>query len=434
MLKKIFFVATLCFAILSNISAQLPTEKFVKVMISPDHDDWTYKIGEKVKFTIAVLKNGNLVNNARIRYEIGPEKLDPTQKDTLQLSTGKQIIEAGTMNTSGFLRCTAVAEIDGKEYRNLCTVGFEPLKISPTVGCPSDFDAFWNSAKTELSKIPIDAKMTLMPERCTEKVNVYHVNIQNFRAGARLYGILCVPKKEGKYPVLLQVPGAGVRPYLGNIGDAEKGVITLQIGIHGVPVNMDAAVYADLGAGALNNYQSFNLDDKNRFYYKRVYMGCIRAIDFLTNLPQYDGSNLAILGYSQGGALSIITAALDNRVKYLGVVHPALADVTGYLNGRAGGWPHYFDKFNRSVNETKEKLATIPYYDVVNFAQRVKIPGFYTWGYNDDVCPPTSMYAAYNVITAPKELFLALDTGHWVYPEQSEKITNWLIEKLKGKN
>ncbi len=433
MFKKIFFVATLCFAILSNISAQLPTEKFVKVMISPDHDDWTYKIGEKVKFTIAVLKNGNLVNNARIRYEIGPEKLDPTQKDTLQLSAGKQIIEAGTMNTSGFLRCTAVAEIDGKEYRNLCTVGFEPLKISPTVGCPSDFDAFWNSAKTELSKIPIDAKMTLMPERCTEKVNVYHVNIQNFRAGARLYGILCVPKKEGKYPVLLQVPGAGVRPYLGNIGDAEKGIITLQIGIHGIPVNMDAAVYADLGAGALNNYNSFNLDDKNRFYYKRVYMGCIRAIDFLTNLPQYDGSNLAILGYSQGGALSIITAALDNRVKYLGVVHPALADVTGYLNGRAGGWPHYFDKFNRSVNETKEKLATIPYYDVVNFAQRVKIPGFYTWGYNDDVCPPTSMYAAYNVITAPKELFLALDTGHWVYPEQTEKITNWLIEKLKEK-
>jgi cephalosporin-C deacetylase-like acetyl esterase len=43
------------------------------------------------------------------------------------------------------------------------------------------------------------------------------------------------------------------------------------------------------------------------------------------------------------------------------------------------------------------------------------------------------MYAAYNVITAPKELFLASETGHWTYPEQTEKLANWLIGKLSGK-
>ena len=42
------------------------------------------------------------------------------------------------------------------------------------------------------------------------------------------------------------------------------------------------------------------------------------------------------------------------------------------------------------------------------------------------------MYAAYNVITAPKTLHLALETGHWTYPEQTEKLGNWLVEKLKG--
>jgi cephalosporin-C deacetylase-like acetyl esterase len=247
-----------------------------------------------------------------------------------------------------------------------------------------------------------------------------------------LYGILCVPKKEGKYPALLQVPGAGVRPYNGDIAMAEKGIITFQIGIHGIPVTMDPYVYTDLGASTLNQYYNYNLDNKDRYYYKRVYLGCVRANDFLVSLPQYDGVNLAVTGGSQGGALSIVTAALDTRVKFLAAFYPALSDVTGYLNGRAGGWPHLFDKNNLPYNNLKEKIETVGYYDVVNFARQLKVPGLYSWGFNDETCPPTSMYAAYNVITAPKDLILALETGHWTYPEQREKFNLWLEEKLKS--
>ncbi len=414
------------------ISSAQPPEKIVKVVVAPDHSDWTYTIGEKVKFNVSVYQFGNLVKNAKIRYEIGPEKQEPTKKESLTLINGTQTLDGGTMNIAGFLRCTAVAEVDGKEYRSLGTAGFSPTTIQPTVNNPIDFDTFWNGAKADLAIIPIDAKMTLIPERCTEKVNVYHLNIQNFRSGARLYGILCMPKKEGKYPALLHVPGAGVRPYSGDIANAEKGIITLQIGIHGIPVNMDPIVYADLGNGVLNGYPNYNLDDKNRFFYKRVYLGCLRANDFLVSLPQFDGKNLAVTGGSQGGALSIVTAALDSRVKWLGAFYPALSDMTGYLNGRAGGWPHYFDKNNKEVNNKKEKIETVAYYDVVNFARRLTVPGMYSWGYNDETCPPTSMFASYNTINAPKELYLALETGHWTFPEQNEKMTNWLVKKLKG--
>ena len=432
MFKKLILLAILWANTLPILFSQ-PVERFVKVVVAANHPDWTYKVGDSVKFTIAVYKNNNLVPNARVRYEIGHERQDPTQKETITIPTGMKVVEGGTMTTGGFLRCIAIAEVDGKEYRSLSTAGFDPLSINPTVTNPADFDAFWNGAKTDLAKIPVDAKMTLLPERCTEKTNVYHVNIQNFKVGTRLYGILCVPKKEGKYPALLHVPGAGVRPYGGDIINADKGIITLQIGIHGVPVNMDPSVYVDLANGVLNGYPNYNLDDKNRFFYKRVYLGCIRANDFLTSLPQFDGTNLAVTGGSQGGALSLVTAALDSRVKWLGAFYPALADVTGYLDGRAGGWPHYFDKTNRAFNETREKIETLGYYDVVNFARRVKVPGMYSWGFNDETCPPTSMFAAYNVISAPKELFLALDTGHWTYPEQAEKMTNWLVDKLKGR-
>lgn len=90
-----------------------------------------------------------------------------------------------------------------------------------------------------------------------------------------------------------------------------------------------------------------------------------------------------------------------------------------------------FDKNNLPFNNLKEKKETIKYYDVVNFARHVKVPGLYSWGFNDETCSPTSMYASYNVISAPKELYLALETGHWIYPEQREKFNSWLLEQLK---
>ncbi|HEU5148462.1 MAG TPA: acetylxylan esterase [Chryseosolibacter sp.] len=432
-MKRLFHGTWLIYALMISLSLQAqPAEKLVKVIVAPDRVDWTYKPGEKVKFTITVLQNGNPVKDAKVRYQIGPEKMDPDKEDSATLSKGTITIDGGTMKSPGFLRCIATAVVDGKEYRGLATAGFDPLKISPTVENPSDFKKFWDEAKAEAATIPLDAKMTLIPERCTEKVNVYHVSLQNFRNRARVYGILCVPRKEGKYPALLKVPGAGIRPYYGDVATAEQGIITLEIGIHGIPVNLDPEVYGDLSAGALSGYQWFNLDNRDRYYYKRVYLGCVRANDFLVSLPQFDGTNLGVSGGSQGGALSIITAALDARVKFLAAYYPALSDMTGYLNGRAGGWPHMFDKNNLPYNDLEEKKTTIRYYDVVNFARTLKIPGYYSWGFNDETCPPTSMYAAYNVITAPKELHLALETGHWTYPEQREDFNNWIVNKLLG--
>lgn len=421
----LFFLATLLFA--------QPATTLIKVIVAPDHTDWVYKLNEPAKFSITVIKDGNPLKNVTIKYQVGPEKMEPMKKDSLMLANGMLSIPSFTLKTAGFLQCIVTAFYEGKEYKGLATVGFEPMSIKPTVENPKDFLTFWENAKTDLAKIPLDARMTLLPERCTENVNVYHVNIQNFRLGSRLYGILCVPKKEGKYPALLHVPGAGIRPYTGDIANAEKGIITLTIGIHGIPVNLDASVYNNLSAGPLNGYPYFNLDNKDRYYFKRVYVGCVRANDFIVSLPQFDGTNLGVTGGSQGGALSIVTAALDSRVKFLTAYYPALSDMTGYLNGRAGGWPHLFNKDNLAFNNSKEKIETIGYYDVVNFARQLKISGLYSWGFNDETCPPTSMYAAYNVIAAPKSLHLALETGHWTFPEQNEKLTNWIVDKLKGK-
>jgi cephalosporin-C deacetylase-like acetyl esterase len=425
------FVLLITVSLSCIISAQ-PVEQLVKVIVTPDHDNWLYKPGEKTLFNVQVLYHNNPLAGLKANYEIGPEKMEPSKKDFVEL-TGKLItLDGGTLSSPGFLRCVVTVEYEGRRYRGLATAGYNPSDIRPTIKQPGDFKSFWENAKSELATIPMDPKMVLMPDRCTEDVNVYLVTLQNFN-NSKLYGILAVPKKDGKYPALLRVPGAGVRPYTPDVELAERGVISFVIGIHGIPVIMDPVVYTDMSAGALREYFNYNLDNKDRYYYKRVYMGCVRANDFLTSLPQFDGSNLAVAGGSQGGALSIITASLDSRVKFLAAQYPALCDVTGYLHGRAGGWPHIFNSYNALINKTKEKLETVEYYDVVNFARELKVPGFYTWGFNDETCPPTSMYAAYNIISSPKELDLYLETGHWTYPEQVAKVQAWLLEKLKGR-
>ncbi len=424
-----FFLLVFCF----HAGFTQSPRTFITVLVAPDHADWTYKKGEKASFTLTVLKDGNALKNCEADVQVGPEKMNATYSKKLQLPDGKITIDGGTMKEPGFLRCIAITTIDGKQYRGLATVGFDPYEIKPTTDMPSDFTTFWDKAKSDLAKIPLDTKLTLMPERCTEKVNTYQFNVQNFRYGARLYGMVCIPKKPGKYPAELVVPGAGIRPLNGYVTAAEKGVITVEMAIHGIPVIMEPGVYTNLADGALNEYFFNNLDDKDHYYFKRVYMGCVRAVDLIYSLPEFDGQNVAVIGGSQGGALSVVTAALDSRVKYLVCLFPALSDMTGYLHNRAGGWPHMFNKENGVYNNTPARIQTSKYYDVVNFAKLLKVPGIYSWGFNDETCPPTTTFSVYNSITAPKELFLARDTGHFGYPEQWELLNNWMFDKILPK-
>lgn len=406
-----------------------------QVRVAPDRDDWTYDLNQTAKFEVAVTLNNRQVAGLSIKYSCGLEAMPPTIEKTVTTTTRSFIIDAGSLKEPGFLRCIVTLEKDGKTYRGLATAGFRPEQIKPTTDDPADFDKFWDDGKAELAKLPMDAKLEPLPGYSTATVEVFHASFQNVGGGtsrsSRIYGILAIPKTTNpnqKFPAVLSVPGAGVRPYRGVIALAEKGIITLQIGIHGMPVTLDQSVYDNLAAGALNRYMVSGLDNKNSYYYRRVVLGCIRANDFLSALPQYDGRNLGVMGGSQGGALSMMTAALDARVKGLAVWVPALADLTGYVYGRAGGWHH---AFKDEQNRTKEKIETSKYYDAVNFARRLKIPGIYTFGYNDETCPPTSMFAAYNTVTAPKTLLLALETGHSLTTEQSDRINKWLENTLK---
>ncbi len=433
-LKRIILISFTLQLLFICVTIAQPQKQLIEIQVTPTQTDWNYKLGETPSFDVKVLRNGQLMPNTKIYYEIGLERMPATLKGDLLLKNGSGEIKGMKLTTPGFVRCTIKVDYNGKKYYKWGTAGFEPNKIKPTVKMPDDFDEFWSAAKNELSELPIDAIVTLKPELCTANINVYHVSLQNikmplsWRGISRFYGMLSVPKKLGKYPVILEVPGAGIRAY-GRDNRAAKGVIVFKVGIHGIPVDMDENIYKSLATSSLAGYERYNLRSKDDYYYKRVYMGCVRAIDYIYTLPEFDGKNLGVTGGSQGGALSIVTAGLDSRVKYLAAFYPALSDMTGYLHGRAGGWPHMYQNYDKKENPNW--VETTAYYDVVNFAKKLKVPGWYSWGYNDHICPPTSMFSAYNSITAPKELHPFFETEHWTFPEQWDEATDWLLEKLK---
>jgi cephalosporin-C deacetylase len=424
---KMLFLQLITLTVLSfNAFSQQPIPGVIKVIISPDHKDWIYKLNEEAKFSVQVMKYGNLVDDVTIDYETGPETLPDVIKKGVVLKNGRTEF-SGTMKEPGFYRVIVWAFVDGKRYEGLATAGFEPEKIQPVGKEPSDFNAFWSKAIEDARKINLDPIITLVPERCTSEANVYHINFQNDKPGSRIYGMLAVPKKPGKYPAILKVPGGGVYRYGGDQKTAALGVITLEIGIHGIPVNLDPQVYVDLANGALSNYYTMRMNDRDGFYFKRVYLGCVKAVDFIFTLPEFNGSDIAVTGQSQGGMLSIVTAALDKRIKFLAPIYPGGCDNVRYLMKKEIKSPSSY-----RYNEAKPgEIETLGYYDVVNFARKITIPGFYSWGYNDVICTPTSMYSAYNVITAPKELHLYLETGHWTYPEELEAVNMWLLKQLK---
>ncbi len=436
-IKQIFFFFAIVSVFISNLSIDMNAQKrnvkqLVEIEIVPNKADWTYRVGEKAEFTIRVIRAGVPLTQVPLTYRIGLEQMEPTMTGESNMERGVLRVNAGTLKAPGFMTCDCSVEVDGHTYTNYLNVAFEPLNIEPTQTMPDDFVKFWKKSLKKTAKIPMEPLLTLLPEYCTPRTNVYHVRLQHYRKDTYLYGMLCVPKAAGKYPALLVVPGAGVKPVPPEISLAEMGdgMITFSIGVNGIPQTLEKEVYDNLRYGVLRNYAFIHLDNKDHYYYHRIYTGCVRAVDFLVSLPEYDGENIAVTGASQGGALSIVTAALDERIKALVAFHPALCDVTGYLHGRAGGWPHIFAPKNQALNYTPEKVATTQYYDVVNFARILQTPGYYSWGYNDPTCPPTSYYAAYNVVTAPKQLYVAHVTGHWRLPEQNEIAYGWLYNYL----
>lgn len=402
----------------------------------PDHPDWIYRTGEKAKIRLSLFKYGIPQDGMTVSYETKSELMSAEKTGSIVLKSGKAEMNIGTMDKPGFLDCIFSVSMNGRKYSHHVKVGFSPDKIKPYTEMPGGFVDFWKNNIKEASEFPLKYTKERADEYCTENIDCYLVRLQLNNKGQAVYGYLFYPKnaKPGSCPVVLSPPGAGIKTIKDPLRHkyyAEEGLIRLEFEIHGLNPTMSEEQFKEISNafnGRENGYLTNGLDNKDNYYMKRVYLSCIRCIDLLTSLPEWDGRNVIVQGGSQGGALALITAGLDERVTACVANHPALSDMAGYMAGRAGGYPHFF---RTEGMDTKEKLETMAYYDVVNFARLIKADTFMTWGFNDNTCPPTTSYAVYNTLECSKDALITPINEHWTSEETERGHLEWIKGHLK---
>lgn len=435
-MKRMMMIALMAVVTLMAGAENYPYRSDYLWVTVPDHADWLYKTGEKANIEIQFYKYG-IPRNGEVTYTVGNDLLGTDTKGTVTLKNGRAKINIGTKKTPGFRDVVLTMKLDRQSYTHHVKVGFSPEKIQPFTQEPKDFNTFWQGNLDELAKIPLSYTKEIAKEYCTDKVDCYLVKIPVSRRKQCVYGYLFYPKnaQPGKHPVVLCPPGAGIKTIkepLRHKYYAENGFIRLEIEIHGLDPRLPKETFDDISR-AFNSdptgYLENGIDNRDRYYMKHVYLALVRCIDLLTSLPEWDGRNVAVQGGSQGGALALVAAGLDKRVNLCVVNHPALSDMAGYTEkGRTGGYPH----FNRMTGlYTPSNISTMAYYDVVNFARKVKATTYMTWGYNDNTCPPTTSYAVWNTLNCEKESLITPINEHWTSDATEYGQMVWIKKHLQ---
>jgi len=152
-------------------------------------------------------------------------------------------------------------------------------------------------------------------------------------------------------------------------------------------------------------------DSRDTIYFRTVFLRGLRAVDVLTQQPEWDGRRVIANGRSQGGAIGLALGGIDPRVTCVVVEIPGMCDHTGILAGRMVAWPRFLPA---SVNAKQDPkvVEAIRYYDATNFATRIKGPTYVTLGWTDQLCPPTGIYAAYNQLKVPKKILDLKNLAH----------------------
>jgi len=361
---------------------------------------------EEITFTARLEKNGKPVSKGELQWTLSKDGLG-------SLSTGSTPIEGGVAHIKGslaepgFLQCLAVYTTpdDAAKVIQRGAVAIEPLKIDPSLPSPADFDTFWNAQKEALTKIKADPILTEISSPIPE-VTCFDVQAGAIDAPVSAYLARPANAKPRSLPAILLVHGAGVRS--SSLGAAtywaKNGALAMDLNAHGIANGQPPEFYTELQNGALRDYRTRGGDDREHVYFRGMFLRLIRAIDLLTAQPEWDGRTVVVYGSSQGGAQALVAAGLDSRVTFFAAGVPAMCDHTGMIRERICGWPK-FVPLNADHQPDARALDSIRYYDAVNFATRIKVPGIVTVGFIDTTCPPTTVYAAYNAIPGTKDIF-----------------------------
>lgn len=273
------------------------------------------------------------------------------------------------------------------------------------VGKPSDFDAFWDDVLQQASAIPLDAELIPDPLRTSDDVEVFQVFYTSLDH-VRIAAWYCRPvKRAARTPAVMFLPGYQMDPPIPKEW-ARKGYIALSVAPRG---KLRSTRQFNPG---YPNLLTHNIVDRHTYAYRGFYVDTWRGIDFLLSRPEVDPARLGVTGSSQGGGLTITTAAMRREIRAAAAGAPYLC---GYVDSIELTHTYPYEEINDYLRLYPERRrdveTTVAYFDGINFASRIACPIIVNIGLQDNVCPPETGYALFEHIAATEKQLYSYD-GH----------------------
>lgn len=263
---------------------------------------------------------------------------------------------------------------------------------------PADFDAFWEETVAATRATPMRMSVEPDPLHSLPDVPVSRVYFTGL-GGLRIMGWLSQPPAPGKHPAVLILPGYSTAVYPQRAW-SQEGFVAFALSPRGEPGSDH-----EFRPG-FPGLMTAGIEDKSTYCYRGIYMDAWRAVDVLLAQPDVDASRLIVAGGSQGGALTLVTAALRSKdvlacapdVPYLTAIRDAVAMTIAYPYAEISNLLRLYPQ------RAAEVFRLLDYFDVLNFAPAVSCPTLMSIGLKDATCPPETGYALWNALTCLKEL------------------------------
>ena len=300
---------------------------------------------------------------------------------------------------------------------------------------PDDFDNFWNE---EINKADEFFEKELKYEMIKKDFGIPFAECYdlyfNGTGGARIYSKLIIPKgtKDKKIPFILKFHG-----YQGQSSDWSRniGIVASGIGLVMMDVRGQAGKSQDNGIFDGITVRGHIIkgvkEGRDKLFYKDVYLDTYLLSKIIENFEFTDKENIKVYGESQGGALSLACAALNQNIKSSFIIYPFLSDykkvVELHTITEAYVELYRYFKFIDPFHETEEEFfKTLSYIDVKNFAHRIKGKVVFIASLMDDVCPPETQFAVYNNLKCEKKLLVMPEYSHEAMNVKvQDRIFNW---------
>ena len=284
----------------------------------------------------------------------------------------------------------------------------EPMIFQSTVRKPEDFDIFWDGVRTRLDAIPIEPEMLHDPLRSTDDVLVYQTAYTSLDK-VRIAGWYCRPRgATEKLPAILTFPGYQSEPSIPKDW-ARKGYAALAVAVRG---KLRSNSQFNPGYPGLMTH---NIVDRNTYGYRGLFADAWRGAAFLLTQPEVDPNRIGVAGQSQAAGLSVVAAAMEGKlIKAAAIGAPFLC---GILDAIALTHTAPYDEINDYVRlhpEHRQAVEeTLPYFDVLNFADKVNCPIIVNVGLQDNIAPPETGYALIDRLASTDKKLYAYDgQGH----------------------